>query len=90
MNEPLEMDSITIPQVIRILTEYKKIKKFFKEGGGDYEFSFETDSTVDNLIKKFGLCWGSQAPFKLMLHPTSNYSLENIATYVASITKEDT
>ena len=89
MNQPIEVDRLTITEIISILREYKKMKQILITGEKQV-IRLEDDATIDNLIKKFGLCWWDEAPFKLMLHPTEHYSLENIAKYVIEIEKEDT
>ena len=71
--------------LIDILREYKSMKASIKGHWQLEGILNHSDENIDDLLQKLGLCYGDYAPFKLFIHPSDEYTTENIAKYVVTM-----
>jgi len=71
--------------LIDILREYKSMKACIRGHWQLEGILTHSDENLDNLLQKLGLCYGEYSPFKLFVHPSSDYTTENVAKYVVAM-----
>jgi len=69
-------------ELIDILREYKSMRASIRGHWQLEGILNHSEENIDDLIHKLGLCWGDYAPFKLFIHPSDDYTTENIAKYI--------
>ena len=68
--------------LIDILREYKSMRASIKGHWQLEGILTHSEENIDDLLQKLGLCYGEYAPFKLFIHPSDDYTTENIAKYI--------
>jgi hypothetical protein len=86
MTQPMRMH--IEHDLIDILREYKSMLGSVKGHWQLAKILNHSHDNIDSLIQKLGLCYGEFAPFKLYVHPSSDYSAENIAKYIKAMQTE--
>ena len=71
--------------LIDILREYKSMRASIKGHWQLEGILTHSEENIDDLLQKLGLCYGEYAPFKLFIHPSDDYTTENIAKYVVAM-----
>ena len=71
--------------LIDILREYKSMRASIKGHWQLEGILTHSEDNIDDLLQKLGLCYGEYAPFKLFIHPSDEYTTENIAKYAAEM-----
>ena len=71
--------------LIDILREYKSMRASIKGHWQLEGILTHSEENIDDLLQKLGLCFGEYAPFKLFIHPSDDYTTENIAKYVVAM-----
>ena len=74
--------------LIDILREYKSMKASVKGHWQLEGILNHSNENLDDLLQKIGLCYGEYAPFKLFIHPSKDYSANNIAKYIQTMKSE--
>ena len=71
--------------LIDILREYKSMRASIKGHWQLEGILTHSEENIDDLLQKLGLCFGEYAPFKLFIHPSDDYTTENIAKYILAM-----
>ena len=71
--------------LIDILREYKSMQASIKGHWQLEGILTHSEENIDDLLQKLGLCYGEYAPFKLFIHPSNDYTTENIAKYILTM-----
>ena len=71
--------------LVDILREYKSMQASVRGHWQLEGILTHSDENLDDLLQKLGLCYGEYAPFKLFIHPSPDYTAENIAKYVKTM-----
>ena len=71
--------------LIDILREYKSMRASIKGHWQLEGILTHSEENIDDLLQKIGLCYGDYAPFKLFIHPSNDYTTENIAKYILAM-----